>query len=214
MRIYDRGIRRRLAPILQNDRQRIELAYSLMLTLPGTPVLYYGQEIGMGDDISLEERNSVRTPMQWNAEKNGGFSSAEPDRLIRPVIAEGEFGYERVNVTAQRRDDGSLLRWMQHMIAARRQCPEFGIGRFELLDAGDERILAHRCEWDGGAVIAVHNFADEPLTATVHVDGAVALVDLLSMHEYDTSAHDPHEIELDAYGYRWFRVKQDGMSMI
>ncbi|NLE53131.1 MAG: trehalose synthase [Chloroflexi bacterium] len=211
MRIYDRGIRRRLAPILENDRRRLELAHSLLLTLPGTPVIYYGQEIGMGDDLSLPERMGVRTPMQWSADKNGGFSTADPKQLIRPVVSRGEFGYERVNVTAQRRDDSSLMRCVQRMIVTRRQCPEFGIGRFELLDPGDPRLLAHRSEWEDGTVIAVHNFSDEPLTARLKTGEAIALIDLLSNREYETNGHEEHAIEIAPYGYRWFRVKHDGM---
>lgn len=210
MRIYKRGIRRRLAPILGNDRRRLELAHSLLLTLPGTPVLYYGDEIGMGEDLSLPERMSVRTPMQWSAGQNGGFSAAPPERLIRPVISDGAFGYERVNVTAQRRDDGSLLQWLQRIIGMRRQCPEFGIGRFELLDPGDPRVLAHRCEWDGGTVIAVHNFADEPRTARLHT-GQAPLIDLIGRRECEPNGHEEYKIELEPYGYRWFRVNQDGI---
>jgi len=210
MRIYNRGIRRRLAPILGNDRRRLELAYSLLLTLPGTPVLYYGDEIGMGDDLSLPERMSVGTPMQWSDSQNGGFSSATPEKLIRPVISEGEFGYQRVNVIAQRRDDGSLLQWMQRMIGMRRQCPEFGIGSFELLDPGDTRLLAHRCEWAGGAVIAVHNFADQPLTTRLRT-GQAPLIDLIGKRECEPNGHEEYEIELEPYGYRWFRVSQNGI---
>ena len=210
MRIYGRGIRRRLAPILGNDRRRLELVHSLLLTLPGTPVLYYGDEIGMGEDLSLPERMSVRTPMQWSAGQNGGFSAAPPEQLIRPVISDGAFGYERVNMMAQRRDGGSLLQWLQRMIGMRRQCPEFGIGRFELLDPGDPRVLAHRCEWDGGTVIAVHNFADEPRTARLHT-GQAPLIDLIGRRECEPNGHEEYKIELEPYGYRWFRVNQDGI---
>src|SRR5690606_38727927 len=120
MRIYDRGIRRRLAPMLGGDRGRIELAYSLLLSLPGSAVLIYGDEIGMGDDLSLEGRDPVRTPMQWSGAPNGGFSNAAPEELVRPSIAEGEYGYPRVNVQDQERDPGSLLAWMERMVRVRR----------------------------------------------------------------------------------------------
>ena len=106
MQLYGRGIRRRLAPMLGGDSRRLELAYSLLFSLPGTPVLWYGEEIGMGEDLSLKERNTVRTPMQWSAEENGGFSTAPPEQQIRPIVHEGGFAYEHVNVAAQRRDPG------------------------------------------------------------------------------------------------------------
>ncbi len=161
MRLYHRGIRRRLAPMLNNNRRWLELANSMLLTLPGTPVIRYGQEIGMGDDLSLPERNSVRTPMQWTDAKNGGFSTAAPDQLVRPVIAEGDYSYRKVNVAKQRHDADSLLAWMQGAIQIRNQCPEFGFGDCEVLDVGDPRVFAHRCRWRDGEVVALHNFSDK-----------------------------------------------------
>src|SRR5436190_6232072 len=128
MQLYDRGIRRRLAPMLGGDRRRLELAYSLQFTLPGTPVLRYGEEIGMGDDLALPERNAIRTPMQWNDEQNGGFSSAPRDELVRPVISDGDYGFERLNVAAQGRDPSSLLSWMERMLPTLRECTELGTG--------------------------------------------------------------------------------------
>ncbi len=208
MRIYQRGIRRRLAPMLRNDRHWLELANSLLLTLPGTPVIRYGQEIGMGDDLSLPERNSVRTPMQWRDAKNAGFSTADPDKLIRPVIEHGEFGYHEVNVAAQRHSDDSLLAWMQNAIHLRNQCPEFGYGSFEILDVGDPHVFAHRCRWGDGEVIALHNFSDQPVKATVNLtDEAHTLVDLLSNRPYALHEHQRHTIDLEGFGYRWFRVE-------
>jgi len=153
--------------MLGGDQRRMRLAYSLMLTLPGTPVLYYGQEIGMGDDLSLEERHSVRTPMQWSDEKNGGFSSASRRALIWPVISGGEYGYERVNVVSQRRDSDSLLNWMERAIRMRKECPEFGWGEWRILETGDPTVFAHACQWLDGHVIAVHNFSDEARTITL-----------------------------------------------
>ncbi|MDQ4006242.1 MAG: alpha-amylase family protein, partial [Actinomycetota bacterium] len=134
MQAYGRGIRRRVAPMLGNDRRRLELAFSLMFTLPGTPVIYYGDEIGMGDDLSLPEREPVRTPMQWSKGKNGGFSTAEASHLAAPVIGEGEFGYQQVNEADQRQDPGSLLTWMESLVQARKEMPEFGTGSYEVLD--------------------------------------------------------------------------------
>lgn len=150
MWIFDRGIRRRLPPMVEGNIRRIQLAYSLMLTLPGTPVLFYGEEIGMGEDLSLDERNSTRTPMQWSDAPNGGFSTAPGEKLIRPVISEGQFGYAAVNVLDQRRDPKSLLNWRERAIRMRKECPEFGGGKWQILDTGKPPVFAHRCEWQKG----------------------------------------------------------------
>src|SRR3954451_21447748 len=126
MQLYGRGIRRRLAPMLSGDRRRLELAYSLQFSLRGTPVLRYGEEIGMGDDLSLEGRDAIRTPMQWSLLPNGGFSTAKPADLLRPVFSDGDFGYQKVNVTAQRHSTTSLLSWFERMIRTLREAPEVG----------------------------------------------------------------------------------------
>ncbi len=208
MRLYHRGIRRRLAPMLQNNRRWLELANSLLLTLPGTPVIRYGQEIGMGDNLALAERNSVRTPMQWSDAKNGGFSTAEPEQLVRPVIDEGAFSYHEVNVAAQRHDEESLLAWLQAAIHIRNQCPEFGYGDCEILDVGDARVFAHRCRWGDGEVLALHNLSDEAVKAAVHLtDDAHTLVALLSSRPADLHKPQHQTIALEGYGYRWFRVE-------
>lgn len=210
MRLYDRGIRRRLAPILGNDRRRLELAFSLMFTLPGTPIIWYGQEIGMGEDLSLPERNSVRTPMQWANEENGGFSTADPDKLIRPVISEGEFGYERVNVADQRNDRASLLHWIQDALQVRQQCPEFAFGRMTVLDLGDPRVFGHCLETDEGMVIVVHNFSDDAITVTLNIgDDRRNVIDLHGNHAFKTGESGQYELELGSYGYRWFRIRND-----
>jgi maltose alpha-D-glucosyltransferase/alpha-amylase len=151
MRAYGRGIRRRLAAMLRGDRRRVELAYSLLFSLPGTPVIRYGDEIGMGDDLSLVERASVRTPMQWSSEENGGFSTAPRQQLFKPVITGGDYGYERVNVAVQQRDAGSLLNWMERLIRVRKGCPEFGRGRLTALERREPGVLLHRCEWGAAA---------------------------------------------------------------
>ncbi|MEQ8672347.1 MAG: alpha-amylase family protein [Aggregatilineales bacterium] len=206
MQIYDRGIRRRLAPMLHNDRRCLELAYSLMFTLPGTPVLRYGQEIGMGDDLSLKERNSVRTPMQWSREKNAGFSKANADALIRPVINEGDFSYEKVNFADQQRDPDSLLNWMERIIRARKQCPEFGFGKWEIVKTGDDGVFAHSCKWHEKEVVAVHNLRDKKATITLKHPKNTQLIDVLGNKVY-TLQDGSEEVKLDAYGYRWFRVQ-------
>ncbi|HEX6293261.1 MAG TPA: alpha-amylase family protein [Herpetosiphonaceae bacterium] len=208
MQLYERGIRRRLAPMLGGDQARLALAYSLLFTLPGTPVLRYGEEIGMGDDLSLEERESVRTPMQWSPEENGGFSKAPRKKLVRPVISGGSYGYQRVNVAAQSRDPRSLLNTIERMIRTRKVCPEFGWGQAQIMDTGEASVFAHRCEWDGGIVLAVHNLSSKacPVTLDLSEYEAGHLVDLLGDREYRRFDGGKHQIELEGYGYRWFRV--------
>lgn len=207
MRAYGRGIRRRLAPMLRGDRRRLELAYSLLFGLPGTPMLRSGDEIGMGEDLSLPERLSVRTPMQWSAERNGGFSTAPPERLIRPVVAGGDFGYERVNVSAQQRDPGSLLNWIARLVRVRKQCPEIGRGKYTALAAADPSVLMHRCEWENGAVLVVHNLADRPAAARVDLDERAGeyLVELFG-DKIGERVDRAREIDIPGYGSRWFRL--------
>ncbi len=206
MQLCDRGIRRRLAPMLGN-RAQLELAYSLLFALPGTPVLRYGDEIGMGDDLSLKERAAVRTPMPWSDGPQGGFSSAE--KTIRPVLDEGPFGFQEVNVEAQRRDDGSLLNWMAAMIRLRKECPEIGWGEWSLVKTAAPGVLGLRYEWKGNALLMLHNFTAKPkearfrLTADEHGD---VLTNLRKNDESRSDAEGRHRISLEAYGYRWYRI--------
>src|SRR5215217_1766969 len=172
MQLYGRGIRRRLPPMLGNDRKRLELAYSLMFSLPGTPVLRYGEEIAMGDDLSRPERESVRTAMQWANQPNGGFSTAAPGTLLRSVISEGEYGYERVNVDAQQRDPDSLFHWMERLIRVRKQCPEIGWGEWQILETGNPAVLALRYRFRGGTVITVHNLAERSASVCLECGGS------------------------------------------
>ena len=211
MQLYGRGIRRRLAPMLGGDRRRIEMAYSLQFTLPGTPVVRYGEEIGMGDDLTLKERDSVRTPMQWSEGPNAGFSTAAAVDLHRPVISDGEFGYPKVNVTAQRRDPHSLLTWMERALHTLRECPEFAIGSFEPLDTKERSVVALRYEAPSGVMLALTNLADESCT----VDLAEQLSDLpepptevFGDGDYGDPRPDPSKLELNGYGYRWIRLGQ------
>lgn len=205
MRLYGRGIRRRLAPML-GDRRHEELAYSVMFSLPGTPVIRYGDELGMGDDLSLEQRKAVRTPMQWANAPNAGFSIAE--ELIHPVISDGVWGYEYVNVAAQRRDPESLLNWMARMIRLRKECPEIGWGRCTVLDTGSPHVLALRYAWRGNNVLVIHNFDERPheISVDVGVEGAERLSSLLTEEELDAGEDGFHRIPLDALGYQWYRV--------
>lgn len=206
MWLYGRGVPRRLPPML-GDPRRVRQAYSLLLTLPGTPVFWYGEEIGMGDDLSQPERDAVRTPMQWSGEANGGFSAAPAERLVRRVIADGDFGYPRVNVAAQQRDPGSLLSAIEQMIRARRQCPELGSGEVTILDSDQGAVLALRYDAPGRCLIAVHNLADQPCTAVVDLgEGVAYLTDLLDGYTHVPVEHKDHPIALEAYGSRWLRV--------
>lgn len=211
MQLYDRGLRRRLAPMLRNDRRRLEMAHSLMLTLPGTPVMRYGDEIGMGDDLALPDREAVRTPMQWNALANAGFSTGPAEALALPVISEGDYGYPRVNVEQQRHDADSLLNWLERLIRRRKEYPTFGLGDCSFLDAGDPAVLAHGCHHEGVAVYAVHNFGPAPKRVTLQLAepdaGIRGVQDLLEGHRTELGADGRFEVALAPYGYRWLRCR-------
>lgn len=205
MQVYGRGIRRRLAPML-NDRERLELAYSLLFSLPGTPVLYYGEEIGMGENLDLEERTAVRTPMQWANEANAAFSRA--DELIRPVREDGPYGYAQVNVEDQRRHPDSLLNWISGMIRLRKESPAIGRGDWELIDPDDERVLVMRYVWEGSTLLIVHNFVDAEISISLSAEvcGSTSLYDLRGGEDSVADGEGAHRIDLVEYGYRWFRV--------
>ena len=205
MQLYKRGIRRRLASML-GDRRHLELANSVMFSLPGTPVLRYGDEIGMGEDLTLKERSAVRTPMQWSRDRNGGFSTAR--KLVHPVISKGPFGFQTVNVDAQRRAPDSLLNWMIKMIRVRKECPEIGWGDWTLLRTGVRGVLALCYSWRGNRVVILHNFRREPQQAKVQLDGEGAdlLVNLLDNDDSRATKDGKHHIALHAYGYKWYRV--------
>lgn len=211
MWIFERGIRRRFPPMIEGNRQQLELAYSLIFTLPGTPVLYYGEEIGMGDDLSLPERDPIRTPMQWSPRQNGGFSTAPTEALVRPVITDPPYGYPQVNVIDERRDPNALLNWIERAIRIRKSCPEFGWGDWKILETEQSCIFAHRCEWQGGVVIAVHNLSQNACTVTLDLsdEDAERLIDLQGDRPYQPINQPTHQIELEGYGYRWFRVCGD-----
>jgi maltose alpha-D-glucosyltransferase / alpha-amylase len=206
MQLYDRGIRRRLAPMLNGDRRRLELAYSLLYSLPGTPILRYGDELGMGDDLSLPERNGARTPMQWSTEPNGGFTRARKPTL--PVISGGVYGFEKINAAAQRRDTESFLNWTERMIRMRKEVPEFGWGNFEVLDVQQPGILALRYEWRNNAVVAVHNLRDEAVQIELGLDKqrGRTLTNLLTGDHSEANGRGRHRIVMEPYGYHWYRV--------
>jgi trehalose synthase len=215
MQLYGRGLRRRLPSMLDGDMDRIRMVYSLLFSLPGTPVLFYGEEIGMGEELSVEGRNAVRTPMQWSDDDNGGFSTADPEKLSAP-LTQGEFGPAKVNVASQLRDPRSLLSWMKLLIRRYRQCPELAWGRYEVLSHDAEQVLAHRADQDGGTVIALHNFAAEPADVALRLDDLAPgdrLVDLLT--DGSTPVEDGKvTLRLDRYGCRWLRVVKPGVVFV
>jgi len=214
MQIFGRGIRRRLPPMVQNDRRWLEMIYSLAFTLPGVPLLRYGDEIGMGDDLSLPGRDSVRTPMQWSSQENGGFSSATSEALPRPVIATSEYGYPHTNVAVEQRTPASLLNWMEHLIRTRRQCPEFGEGKWRVLPSDDPAVFVHYCEMAQTAMLAMHNLSDRSCIVTLpefeHYHLMEVFNDNFSLSRqdahYQASEKPSHSLPINAYGYRWFQV--------
>ena len=206
MIIFGRGIRRRLAPMLAT-RPRLEMALSLLCSMPGAPLLIYGDEIGMGDNLALQGRNAVRTPMQWSAGLHGGFSTAPADSLPLPPIKGGAFGYARVNVEDQKRDPDSLLNWTAGLLQVRRQCPEWGSGKIATFDTGEPTVLGHQAEWQGNRLIALHNLADKASTVRVNRAPDSSLHCLLSSDaENDRRTAT---VPIESYGYRWYRLMAD-----
>lgn len=205
MQLYDRGIRRRLGPML-GDRNREELAYSMLFALPGAPVIRFGDELRMGDDLKLKERYAVRTPMQWADEAHGGFTTG--DTPVHPVIDEGVWSYRHVNVAAQRRDPDSFLNWMARMIRLRKECPEIGLGRCSLLETGSAHVLGLRYDWRGNTVITLHNFDERPHSARLRLQerDVERLSNLIAPTEVHIRKSGRFEIPLDALNYCWLRI--------
>ncbi len=206
MQLYKRGIRRRFAPMMEGDRRRLELAYSLMMSLPGTPVVRYGDEIGMGDDLDLPERNCARTPMQWSSEPHGGFT--KNDKPVLPVISKGPYGFEHVNVAKQKRDPNSFMDWTERIIRMRKEIPEVGWGDFVILATGAKEVLAIRYDWRNNSVLFVHNLSSIPREIQFDVGwkGDGQLVNLLSDDHSTPDSSGKHHLLLEPYGYRWYRV--------
>ncbi|MEV0231071.1 alpha-amylase family protein [Nonomuraea sp. NPDC050786] len=204
MQIYGRGLRRRLPTMLGGDLRRIKMAYSLLFSLPGTPVIFYGEEIGMGENLDEEGRMAVRIPMQWSAD--GGFTQAEPVR----EIPEGSFAPDRVNVADQKRDVNSLLRWFQLLIERYRECPELAWGQHTVLDTDQPSVLAHRCDADGATVVVTHNLCDTAVDVDLTLEGLEGqlLTDLLVDGTLEVSADGAVRVPLDPHGCRWFRASR------
>ncbi len=199
MRIYDRGVRRRMAPMLDGDLDRLSVMHSLLLALPGTPVMWYGDEIGMGEDLSLPERQPVRTPMQWSDGPNGGFSTTTGD-VIHPVVMDGPMGAGQTNVAAQEADTGSLLCRVEALVRARRGCPEIGWGDWEVLEAMPEGVLGIIATWQGSAVLTLHNLTGDEVT--VNLPRRDSLRQIIGAPD----GVSERKATLGRYGYRWFRL--------
>jgi trehalose synthase len=215
LQLYGRGLRRRLPTMVGGDERRMRMLYSLAFALPGTPVLFYGEEIGMAENLEIPGRYSVRAPMQWSPEPHGGFSTVEDaGALCRPVVDADGWGPSRVNVAAQRRSEGSLLNWMERLIRRRRECPELGWGRWTVLDGGHAAVLAHRADWQGSTILAVHSFADERLEVRLALEpGIEQLVDLHEDGHVVPDADGTATVALDPYAYRWFRLRREGQRV-
>jgi maltose alpha-D-glucosyltransferase/alpha-amylase len=209
MQLYGRGIRRRLAPMLQGDQGRLRLAYSLQFTLPGAPVLRYGEELGMGDDLSLPDRDSLRTPMQWSDARHAGFSTTGGE-LVRPVIADGPFGYPRVNASAQQKDPDSLLRWFEHMVHTLRECPEVGSGTCTPVPVEHPAVLVHRMDAAEGTLLFLHNLGAESLRVDVGEQPGRrgTPLEVLADRGYEPPRDDLTGIEVAGCGFRWLRLRR------
>ena len=205
------GIRRRLAPLLENDRARIELMNSLLLSMPGTPVLYYGDEIGMGDNIFLGDRDGVRTPMQWTSDRNGGFSRADPQRLYLPPIQDPIYGFEALNVEAQSREGSSLLNWTRRMLAVRSTSSAFGRGRFTMLHPGNRKVLAYVREHEGDVILCVANVgrAAQPVELELRAYKGRVPVEMNGRNAFPPIGDLPYLLTLPGYGFFWFRLSED-----
>jgi maltose alpha-D-glucosyltransferase/alpha-amylase len=203
------GIRRRLAPLLDNDRRRIELMHAMLLSLPGSPVLYYGDEIGMGDNIYLGDRNGVRTPMQWSATWNGGFSTADPERLYHPPISNPVYGYQAVNVESQRRNEHSLLNWTRRLIRVRRSTQVFGRGSIRFLRPANHRVLAYLRELDEEQILVVNNLSSSAQAVELdlkELEDAIP-IEMFGGSLFPRIGELPYMLTLAPYSFYWFRLR-------
>jgi maltose alpha-D-glucosyltransferase/alpha-amylase len=203
------GIRRRLAPLMDNDRRQIELLHSLLFSLPGSPVLYYGDEIGMGDNIHLGDRNGVRTPMQWTGDRNAGFSSADPSRLYQPVILDPIYHYQAVNVEAQLRLPASFQHWLKRLIRVRKKHPVFGRGTLKFVSCENRRVVAYLREHEQQTVLIVNNLSAfaQPASLDLHEQRGKVPVEMLGNHPFPRIEQDVYQLSLSPHSFFWFRLE-------
>ena len=205
------GIRRRLAPLLDNDRNALELFTALLLSLPGSPVLYYGDEIAMGDNIFLGDRDGVRTPMQWTSDRNGGFSRADFAQLYAPPLMDPVYGFQAVNVEAQMRQPYSLLRWLRRFISLRKEHPVFGFGTFEPLEPSNPRIFAHVRRYEDDVMLCVHNLARSAQAVELDLSAyeGSSPVEIFGRSRFPQIGELPYLLTLAPRGFYWFQLVED-----
>ena len=208
MQIYGRGLRRRLAPMLCGDQKHLRLAYSVLFGLPGAPMLFYGEEIGMAEQLALPGRLSVRAPMQWTPYDHGGFSTAPPEQFVRPILSGGDYGFERVSVAAQRADPDSLLNWMAMLIRTRRECGEIGAGKCQVLDTENDAILGLRYDDGDSAIVVLNNLSRDRHTITLDLTEReiATATGLLANRRYEPINSTSKRIRIDGFGFRWLRL--------
>jgi maltose alpha-D-glucosyltransferase/alpha-amylase len=204
------GIRRRLAPLLANDRRRIELMTALLFSLPGTPIIYYGDEIGMGDNIELGDRHGVRTPMQWSAAENAGFSAASPERLYGPVITDPVYSYQAVNVAAQQHDTAALLHWMRNMVGLRKLFHVFGRGSIEFLEPDNRKVVAHVRRYGEDQILCVANLSRfaQPVALDLSTFAGATPIEMQGYTAFPEIGETPYVLTLGAYGFYWFELQR------
>ena len=202
------GIRRRLAPLVENDRRVMELFHAMLFSLPGSPILYYGDEIGMGDNVFLGDRDGVRTPMQWSPDRNAGFSRADFAQLYSAPLMDPVYGYQALNVEGELRDPSSLLHWLQRMLQVRKRHPLFGIGSFEVLSAENPSVLAYVREWEGDTVLCVNNLSRfaQPVELSLQRFEGRTPIELLGRVPFPRIGELPYLLTLGPYGFYWFQI--------
>jgi maltose alpha-D-glucosyltransferase/alpha-amylase len=205
------GIRRRLAPLLDNGREEIQLMHAMLFSLPGSPVLYYGDEIGMGDNIYLGDRDGVRTPMQWTGDRNGGFSRADFQQLYLPPQMDAVYGYQAVNVESQLRQPNSMLRWIHRLIALRKEHPVFGLGTYEALRPDNPRIFAHVRTYEDDVVLCVHNMARSAQAVELDLSRWEGRVpeEMFGRTRFPRIGSLPYLLTPGARGFFWFRLLRE-----
>ncbi|HSD74371.1 MAG TPA: maltose alpha-D-glucosyltransferase, partial [Steroidobacteraceae bacterium] len=208
------GIRRRLAPLMDNDPERIKLMNSLLLSMPGSPIIYYGDELGMGDNFFLGDRNGVRTPMQWSPDRNAGFSRADPQQLYLPPIMDPIYGYQAVNVEAQTRDRSSLLNWMKRLLQVRKSSQAFGRGSLRLIRPGNRKVLAYLREWGGDTILCVVNLGRSAQPVELNLPDCSGMVptELLGSTPFPPIGELPYLLTLPGYGFYWFRLSRNAQA--